>query len=107
MKCDDIDTVYSVFVAVLVIYIILTIITFIASIIGCMGTCCAPRDPVVVVTPGVPVQDAGAVVVTSNQSSIQPGYVVQPMPSQVPGYGYGVQPPPLQTTYVNKVALSN
>ncbi|XP_046857208.1 uncharacterized protein LOC124450627 isoform X5 [Xenia sp. Carnegie-2017] len=111
MKCDDIDTVYSVFVAVLVVYIILTIVTFTASIFGCMGTCCAPRDPVVVMTTGVPVHNAGAVVVTSNQSSIQQGYahgyVAQPMPSQAPGYGYGAQPPPVYATHENKVALAN
>ncbi|XP_046857206.1 uncharacterized protein LOC124450627 isoform X3 [Xenia sp. Carnegie-2017] len=111
MKCEDIDTVYSVFVAVLVVYIILTIVTFTASIFGCMGTCCAPRDPVVVMTTGVPVHNAGAVVVTSNQSSIQQGYahgyVAQPMPSQAPVYGYGDQTPPFYTTYENKVLLAN
>ena len=62
-------------------------------------------------TTGVPVHNAGTVVVTSNQSSIQQGYahgyVAQPMPSQAPGYGHGDQPPPFYTTYDNKVLLAN
>ncbi|CAB4037191.1 Hypothetical predicted protein [Paramuricea clavata] len=72
MKCSDIDPVYSLFVAALVAYIILAVTSFTASIFGCRGTCCAPVDPIVVVTAGVPVHTGGTVVVSSNQSSMYP-----------------------------------
>ncbi|XP_046856794.1 uncharacterized protein LOC124450236 isoform X2 [Xenia sp. Carnegie-2017] len=95
MDCGDINTIFIVFIAVLVLYIILTITTFSASIFGCLGTCCAPHDPVFVVSAGVPAQPAGTVVVTSNQSSLQQGYFPQPNVSQPPPpvYGYGAPPP--------------
>ncbi|XP_028399525.1 uncharacterized protein LOC114522938 [Dendronephthya gigantea] len=103
MKCSDLDTIYSVFIACLVIFIIITITCFAASIFGCMGTCCAPVDPVVVVTTGVPVQSAGGTVVvaTNQSSSVQHGYPGG-MP---PAYGYGqpTQPP----AYGDKSGLIN
>ncbi|XP_028399394.1 uncharacterized protein LOC114522837 [Dendronephthya gigantea] len=85
MHCDDFDTIHILIIVCLVAFIILTITTFTASIFGCLGTCCAPADPIVVVTAGVQ-PPGGTVVVASNQSSsFQHGYPGG-MP---PAYGHG------------------
>ncbi|XP_028411966.1 uncharacterized protein LOC114534695 [Dendronephthya gigantea] len=85
MHCEDFDTIHILTIVCLVFFIILTITTFTASIFGCLGTCCAPTDPIVVVTAGDQ-PPGGTVVVASNQSSsFQHGYPGG-MP---PAYGYG------------------
>lgn len=86
IKCSDLNTLHTIMIAMVVVFVILTITTFTASIFGCLGTCCAPVDPVVVVTGGAPAVQAGStVVVATNQSSM--------MQSGYPGaYGYP-QPP--------------
>ncbi|XP_028399392.1 uncharacterized protein LOC114522836 [Dendronephthya gigantea] len=83
INCDDLDTLRNIIIVCLVFFIILTVTTFTASILGCLGTCCAPVDPIIVVAPMQPT--GSAVVVASNQSSsVQHGYPG----GAPPAYGY-------------------
>ncbi|WP_395241594.1 hypothetical protein, partial [Salmonella sp. s51933] len=82
-NCSYLDMIRTIMIVLAITFAIEAITSFIGSILGCMGTCCVPAEPVVIITGGVPIHGGSTVVVQSSQSSMH-GYPA--LPSYAPSY---------------------
>ncbi|CAB4027751.1 Hypothetical predicted protein, partial [Paramuricea clavata] len=64
-SCSDLKTVREATGAVTIIFALYAIVTFVGSIYGCIGTCCAPREPTVIITTA---QQPNTIVMTTAQA---------------------------------------
>ncbi|XP_028402704.1 uncharacterized protein LOC114525522 [Dendronephthya gigantea] len=96
-KCSDLTTVRNATGAVTIMFALSSIICFVGSIYGCIGTCCSPREPVMVVTagglqpPGTVVMTTGTQMTTYPTAQAYPGVV---QAQQYPGIQNQQAPPP-------------
>ncbi|CAB3986908.1 Hypothetical predicted protein [Paramuricea clavata] len=93
-SCSDLKIVREATGAVTIFFALFTIVSFVGSIYGCIGTCCARREPTFIVTTG---QQPNTILITATQGrsacNQQPPANTVVMTTQAyPAYSQ--QPPP-------------